>query len=204
LAVLGGAKISDKLAVIDNLIDRADILLLGGGMAFTFIKAIGGKVGKSLVDEDRIPYVIDMMVKASSRDVEIILPKDVLAAGELSGDAEPLACDADDIPDGMMGLDIGEKTREIFEEEIKRAGTVIWNGPMGVFEFDAFAKGTEAVAKAMAECRGFTVVGGGDSVAAVSKLGLADRMGHISTGGGASLEFMEGRELPGIACLLDG
>jgi phosphoglycerate kinase len=203
LAILGGAKVSDKLAVLDNLIEKADVLLIGGGMAFTFIRAIGGKIGKSLVDEDKIPYIIDMMVKANARDVEIILPKDVLAAAEFSAAAPPFACDADNIPDGMMGLDIGEKTCEMFEDEIARAGTVIWNGPMGVFEFDAYAKGTEAVAKAMAECRGVTVIGGGDSVAAVTRLGLADKMTHISTGGGASLEFMEGKDLPGIACLLD-
>jgi phosphoglycerate kinase len=203
LAILGGAKVSDKLAVIENLIDKADTILIGGGMAFTFVKACGGSIGKSLLDEEKIPYIVEMMIKAGERNVDIILPSDALAAKEFSPQAEPFYCEVDKIPEDMMGLDIGEKTCEIFEEEIKRAGTIIWNGPMGVFEFDAFAKGTEAIAKAMAECKGITIIGGGDSVAAISKLGLSDKMSHISTGGGASLEFMEGKDLPGIACLLD-
>ncbi|MBP5166904.1 MAG: phosphoglycerate kinase [Oscillospiraceae bacterium] len=201
-AVLGGAKVADKLAVIDNLLDRADVLLIGGGMAFTFIKAMGGNIGRSLLDAEKLDYVSSMLEKAKKNGVKLLLPTDAVAAPSVDS-AEGVPCPADRIPEDMMGLDIGEETRRLFAEEIERSGTVIWNGPMGVFEQPAFAAGTEAVAKAMARCKGTTVIGGGDSVAAVQKLGLAGRMTHISTGGGASLEFMEGKELPGIACLED-
>lgn len=203
VAVLGGAKVADKLAVIENLIDRADALLIGGGMAFTFIKAAGGQIGSSLLDAEKLDYVSAMMSKAREKGVKILLPTDAVAAKRPGADEEAVMCPADSIPDGMMGLDIGAETAEAFAREIESAGTVIWNGPMGVFEIPAFAHGTEAVAQAMARCPGVTVIGGGDSVSAVQKLGLADKMSHISTGGGASLEFMEGKELPGIACLLD-
>jgi phosphoglycerate kinase len=201
-AVLGGAKVADKLAVIDNLLDKADVLLIGGGMAFTFIKALGGEIGKSLLDGEKLAYVAAMMEKAKKNGVKLLLPTDAVAAPSIDS-AEGVSCPADRIPEDMMGLDIGEQTRRLFAAEIESSGTVIWNGPMGVFEQPAFAAGTEAVAEAMARCGGTTVIGGGDSVAAVQKLGLAGRMTHISTGGGASLEFMEGKELPGIACLED-
>ncbi len=201
-AVLGGAKVADKLAVIDNLLDKADVLLIGGGMAFTFIKALGGEIGKSLLDGEKLAYVAAMVEKAKKNGVKLLLPTDAVAAPSIDS-AEGVSCPADRIPEDMMGLDIGEQTRRLFAAEIESSGTVIWNGPMGVFEQPAFAAGTEAVAEAMARCGGTTVIGGGDSVAAVQKLGLAGRMTHISTGGGASLEFMEGKELPGIACLED-
>ena len=203
VAVLGGAKVADKLAVIDHLLDKADTLLIGGGMSYTFAKAKGGKIGNSLLDEEKLEYVQKMMDKAKAKGVKLLLPVDTLIATAVSADAETKYVTAGQIPDGWEGVDIGPETRKLFAAEIEKAGTVIWNGPMGVFEESKFAGGTMAVAEAMAACRGITVIGGGDSVSAVQKAGLADKMSHISTGGGASLEFLEGKELPGIACLPD-
>ena len=203
VAVLGGAKVADKLAVIDHLLDKADTLLIGGGMSYTFAKALGGQIGNSLLDEEKLEYVQRMMDKAKARGVKLLLPVDTLVATAVSPDADTKFVTAGQIPDGWEGVDIGPETRKLFAAEIEKAGTVIWNGPMGVFEEPKFAEGTMAVAAAMAACRGTTVIGGGDSVSAVQKAGLADKMSHISTGGGASLEFLEGRELPGIACLPD-
>ena len=203
VAVLGGAKVADKLAVIDHLLDKADTLLIGGGMAYTFVKARGGSIGKSLLDEEKLDYVRKMMDKAKEKGVKLLLPADDVISTSLSGDGEIRTVPAGEIPEGWMGLDIGPETRKLYAAEIRKAGTVIWNGPMGVFEEPKFAEGTMAMAAAMAECPGITVIGGGDSVSAVQKAGLADKMSHISTGGGASLEFLEGRELPGIACLQD-
>ena len=189
--------------MIDHLLDEADTLLIGGGMSYTFAKARGGQIGNSLLDEEKLEYVQKMMDKAAARGVKLLLPVDTLVATAVSADAETKFVPAGQIPDGGEGVDIGPETRKLFAAEIEKAGTVIWNGPMGVFEEPKFAEGTMAVAKAMAACRGTTVIGGGDSVAAVQKAGLADKMSHISTGVGASLEFLEGRELPGIACLPD-
>ncbi len=203
VAVLGGAKVADKLAVIENLLEKADTLIIGGGMAFTFLKAKGYEVGSSLLDEEKIGYCADMMKKAAEKNVQLLLPVDVVAADSFAADAQSRIVPADAIPAGWMGLDIGPETQKLFGEAVKNAGTVIWNGPMGVFEFPAFAKGTEAVAAAMAECKGVTVVGGGDSASAIEKMGYGDKVTHVSTGGGASLEFMEGKTLPGVACLLD-
>ena len=203
VAVLGGAKVADKLAVIDHLLDKADTLLIGGGMSYTFTKAKGGSIGNSLLDEEKLDYVKKMMDKAKEKGVKLLLPTDTLIAEDISGEGEIRCVPAWQIPDGWGGYDIGPETRKLFATEIEKAGTVIWNGPMGVFEEPKFAGGTMAVAEAMAACRGITVIGGGDSVSAVQKAGLADKMSHISTGGGASLEFLEGKELPGIACLPD-
>ncbi len=203
VAVLGGAKVADKLAVIDHLLDKADTLLIGGGMSYTFAKAKGGQIGNSLLDEEKLEYVQKMMDKAKAKGVKLLLPVDTLVATAVSSDAETKYVTAGQIPDGWEGVDIGPETRKLFAAEIEKAGTVIWNGPMGVFEEPKFAGGTMAVAAAMAACKGITVIGGGDSVSAVQKAGLADKMSHISTGGGASLEFLEGKELPGIACLPD-
>ena len=203
VAVLGGAKVADKIGVIDNLIDKADTLIIGGGMAYTFMKAQGGNIGKSLLDEGNIEYAKDAMARATAKNVKLLLPEDTVTAEEFAPDAEPETYPTWRIPEDRMGMDIGERTRVIFADEIRRAGTVIWNGPMGVFEFDPFSYGTRAIANAMAECKGTTVIGGGDSVSAVEQFGLSKHMTHISTGGGASLEFMEGKELPGIACLMD-
>ena len=203
VAVLGGAKVGDKIGVIDHLIEKADTLIIGGGMSYTFMKAMGGSIGTSLLDAEHIDYAKGVMEKATARGVKLLLPEDTVTAAEFAPDSEPETYPAWRIPDDRMGMDIGERTRVIFADEIRRAGTVIWNGPMGVFEFPAFSYGTRAIANAMAECKGTTVIGGGDSVSAVDQYGLSDRMTHISTGGGASLEFMEGKELPGIACLLD-
>ena len=203
VAVLGGSKVSDKIGVINNLLELADTIIIGGGMAYTFLKAQGHGIGSSLCEEDKLEYAVDMLKKAAEKGVNFLLPCDHVAAAGFSADAEPIVVDAQSIPANLMGLDIGHKTIEAYSEALKGAGTVIWNGPMGVFEFPAFAKGTEAVAKAMAECGAITIIGGGDSAAAVQQLGYADKMTHISTGGGASLEFMEGKELPGVACLLD-
>ncbi len=202
-AVLGGAKVADKLGVIDHLLDKADVLLIGGGMAYTFIKARGGRIGNSLLDEEKLDYAKKMLAKAEAKGVKLLLPTDNLVVTAIEAGAETRIVPSDDVPDGWMGVDIGPETRKLFAAEIEKAGTVIWNGPMGVFETPGFEGGTMAVAKAMADCAGITVIGGGDSVAAVQKAGLADKMSHISTGGGASLEFLEGRELPGIVCLPD-
>ena len=203
VAILGGAKVSSKIGVINNLLDIADTIIIGGGMAYTFIKALGGSVGTSLLEEDRLDYCREMMDKAKAKGVKFLLPVDTLCAAEFSADAKPELVDTMAIPGDRMGMDIGPKTIALFSDAVKDAGTVIWNGPMGVFEFPAFAEGTRALAKALADTDAITIVGGGDSAAAVAQLGYADKMTHISTGGGASLEFLEGKELPGVACLLD-
>ena len=202
VAVLGGAKVSDKINVINNLLEKADVIIIGGGMAYTFKKAQGFEIGKSLLEADRIDYAKEMLAKAEARGVKFLLPVDNLCAAEFSADAEPVLVEGD-IPENLMGMDIGPKTAKLFADAVKGAGTLVWNGPMGVFEFDRFAGGTKAMAQALAESGAVTIVGGGDSASAVEKLGFADRITHISTGGGASLEFLEGRELPGVACLLD-
>ena len=203
VAILGGAKVSSKIGVINNLLDIADTIIIGGGMAYTFIKAMGGSVGTSLLEEDRLDYCREMMDKAKDKGVKFLLPVDTLCAAEFSADAKPELVDTMAIPADRMGMDIGPKTIQQFSDAVKDAGTVIWNGPMGVFEFPAFAEGTRALAKALADTNAITIVGGGDSAAAVAQLGYADKMTHISTGGGASLEFLEGKELPGVAYLLD-
>ena len=204
VSILGGAKVADKIGVINNLLNIADTIIIGGGMAYTFQKAMGGDIGESLLDEDRLNYARNMIALAKEKGVKLLLPVDNKITKEFSGDAEYQVVTAGQIPDGWMGMDIGPKTVELFSEAIKGAGTVIWNGPMGVFEFDAFAEGTNAVAKALADLEGaITIVGGGDSASAVEKSGLADKISHISTGGGASLEFLEGLALPGVVCLND-
>ena len=202
VAVLGGAKVSDKINVINNLLEKADTIIIGGGMAYTFKKAQGYEIGTSLLEADRLDYAKEMIEKAAAKGVKFLLPVDNLCAAEFSADAEPVLVEGN-IPENLMGMDIGPKTVELFAEAVKGAGTIVWNGPMGVFEFDKFAGGTKAMAKALAESGAVTIVGGGDSAAAVEKLGFADKITHISTGGGASLEFLEGKELPGVACLLD-
>lgn len=203
IAILGGAKVSDKIGVIENLIDKVDALLIGGGMAFTFLKAKELEVGKSLVEEDKIELAGELLKKAEDKGIKLLLPIDIVAASEFKADAEYKTVEASSIPKDYMGLDIGENTREIFSEIITDAKTVVWNGPMGVFEMAAFAKGTYAVAEAMSKVKGATIIGGGDSAAAVEQLGFADKMTHISTGGGASLEFLEGKILPGIDVIND-
>ena len=203
VAILGGAKVADKIGVITNLLNKCDTLLIGGGMAYTFFKAMGYEIGDSLLDAESIDLAKQLMETAKQKGVKLLLPVDTVVAKAFAADAEHMTVASNAIPAGWQGLDIGEKTRELFAAEIKNAKTVIWNGPMGVFEFPEFAKGTEAVAKACAECGGTTIIGGGDSASAVKKLGYADKMTHISTGGGASLEFLEGRELPGVAALND-
>jgi phosphoglycerate kinase len=202
-AIIGGAKVSDKISVLDNLIDKVDQLIIGGGMANTFLAAQGYKLGKSLVEHDKLDLAVQLMEKARKYNVILFLPEDVVVANEFKADAEHKVVDVNEIPDDWMALDIGPKTIETYRLAIVRSQTVIWNGPMGVFEMDAFAVGTHEVAKAVAETDGVTIVGGGDSVAAVEKSGLADRMTHISTGGGASLEFLEGKALPGVVALQD-
>ena len=202
VAVLGGAKVSDKINVINNLLEKADTIIIGGGMAYTFKKAEGYTIGKSLLEEDKLDYAREMMQKAEAKGVKFLLPVDNLCAAEFSASAKPVL-EEQNIPNELMGMDIGPKAIEAFSDAVKGAGTVVWNGPMGVFEFPAFAGGTKAMAKALAESGAITIVGGGDSAAAVEQLGYADKMTHISTGGGASLEFLEGKELPGGACLLD-
>ncbi len=203
VAILGGAKVSDKIGVINNLIDKVDTLIIGGGMAYTFFKAAGHDVGTSLCEEDKLELANEMVAKAAAKGVNFMIPVDNVIATEYNENAEFKTVNSDAIPEGWMGLDIGPATRELFTSAIKGAGTVVWNGPMGVSEWKNFAAGTEAVAAAVAESGAISIIGGGDSAAAVEKLGFADRMTHISTGGGASLEFLEGKELPGIACLLD-
>ncbi len=200
-AILGGAKVSDKIAVIEALLPKVNRIIIGGGMAFTFLKAQGLVVGKSLVEDDRLDLARDLLRKAETTGVKILLPTDVVAAERFAQDAEADVVSVHDIPASHMGLDIGPETRQRFAEAIADSGTILWNGPMGVFEWDAFADGTKAVAEAVANCAGTTIVGGGDSAAAAKKFGVADRMTHVSTGGGASLEFLEGKTLPGIAAL---
>lgn len=203
VAILGGAKVSDKIGVIKNLIDKADTIIIGGGMAYTFLKAMGKEVGKSLLEEDKIELAKELMDKALAKDVMFLLPVDVAAGSHFAADCDKLIVDTDHIPSEWMGLDIGPSTIELFKAAVKNAGTVVWNGPMGVFEFPAFAEGTKAIAQALADSGAVTIVGGGDSAAAVEQMGFGDKITHISTGGGASLEFLEGIELPGVACLLD-
>ncbi len=203
VAILGGAKVSDKIGVINNLLEKVDVLIVGGGMAYTFNKANGYAIGNSLCEEDKLDLAKDMMKKAEDKGVKFLLPLDNKAGDEYAPDCNTVMVDSDNIPDGYMGLDIGPKSQELFANAIKGAGTVVWNGPMGVSEWENFAAGTIAVAKAVADSGAISIIGGGDSAAAVEKLGFADKMTHISTGGGASLEFLEGLELPGIACLQD-
>ncbi len=203
VAILGGAKVSDKIGVINNLLDKADTIIIGGGMAYTFAKAQGGEIGKSLCESDKLDYALDMIEKAKKNGVKLLLPTDTLAATEFAPDAESRVVPTGAIPADMEGMDIGPDTTAAFCEAVKGAGTVVWNGPMGVFEFERFAQGTRAMAQALADSGAVTIVGGGDSAAAVEQMGFADKITHISTGGGASLEFLEGIELPGVACLLD-
>ncbi|MBP3447026.1 MAG: phosphoglycerate kinase [Clostridia bacterium] len=201
VAILGGAKVSDKIGVITNLLDKCDTIIVGGGMAYTFMKALGHNIGTSLLEEDRVEDAKQMMETAKAKGVNFLIPVDNKAGKEYAPDTEAMIVNSDDIPDGWMGLDIGPKTQELFADAIKGSGTVIWNGPMGVSEWENFAQGTIAVATAVAESGAISIIGGGDSAAAVQKLGFADKMSHISTGGGASLEFLEGKELPGIVAL---
>lgn len=203
VAVLGGAKVSDKIGVISNLLDKADTIIIGGGMAYTFLKALGKNVGKSLLEEDKLELAGQLMQKAKDKNVKFLLPVDVAIGDRFAADCEKRVVDVDSIPDDWMGLDIGTKSIELFKEAVMGAGTIVWNGPMGVFEFPAFADGTKSMAMALASSGAITIVGGGDSVAAVEQMGFASKITHISTGGGASLEFLEGIELPGVACLLD-
>ena len=203
VAILGGAKVKDKIGVITNLLEKVDTLLIGGGMAYTFMKATGGEIGNSLCDEERLGLALELLDKAKAKGVKLLLPVDNVCGKEFNNDTEQMVCESGKIPEGWEGLDIGPKTVELFSKEIKAAKTVVWNGPMGVFEMPNFAKGTLAIATAMAESDATTIIGGGDSAAAVTQMGLADKMSHISTGGGASLEFLEGKTLPGVAALND-
>ncbi len=203
VAILGGAKVSDKIGVINNLLDKVDTLIIGGGMAYTFMNALGYSIGTSICEADKVELAKDMMAKAKEKGVKFLIPVDNVVGTEYKPDTEHKVVDSDNIPDGWMGLDIGPKTAALFADAVKGAGTVVWNGPMGVSEWENFAAGTIAVAKAVAESGAISIIGGGDSAAAVEKLGFAEKMTHISTGGGASLEFLEGKVLPGIACLND-
>lgn len=203
VAILGGSKVSDKINVINNLLDKVDTLIIGGGMAYTFVVANGGKVGKSLLEADKVEYAKEMMKKAQEKGVRLLLPIDTVIAQEFKNDTPFKTVPTMEIPDDWEGLDIGEESRKIFADALKSAKTVVWNGPMGVFEFENFAKGTNAVAKALADIDATTIIGGGDSAAAVNQLGYGDKMTHISTGGGASLEFLEGKELPGVVAVND-
>jgi len=202
-AVLGGSKVSDKIPLIENLLDKVDTIIVGGGMAYTFLKAKGMEIGTSLLEEDRIPMTLELMKKAEDKGVKFLIPVDTVAAPEFRNDSPSIICDVENMPADMMGLDIGPKTIELYRQAILDSKTVVWNGPMGVFEMDNFAAGTKAVAVALNECPGTTVVGGGDSAAAARKFDLEAGISHISTGGGASLECLEGKILPGVACLLD-
>ncbi|HIQ71836.1 MAG TPA: phosphoglycerate kinase [Candidatus Onthenecus intestinigallinarum] len=203
VAILGGAKVSDKIGVINNLLDKVDTLIIGGGMSYTFQKALGGHIGKSLLEEDKVELAKELMAKAKAKGVKLLLPVDNEAGDSFSNDAMRITVHSKEIPDGFEGMDIGPNTQVIFANEVVNAGTVVWNGPMGVFEFENFATGTRAIAKAMAQCKGVTIIGGGDSAAAVEQMGFADKVTHVSTGGGASLEFLEGKTLPGVAALDD-
>ena len=203
VAILGGAKVSDKIGVINNLIDKVDTLIIGGGMAYTFFKAQGYEIGTSICEYDKLDLARELMEKAAARGVNFMLPVDNVIGEAYDENTTPREVDSDAIPEGWMGLDIGKKSQKLFADTLVNAGTVIWNGPMGVSEWKNFAAGTENVAKAVAESGAISIIGGGDSAAAVEKLGYADKMTHVSTGGGASLEFLEGKTLPGIACLLD-
>ena len=203
VAILGGAKVSDKIGVIENLLEKVDTLIIGGGMAYTFYKALGHDIGTSICEEDKIDLAKTILEKAKQKNVKLLLPLDNHVSSEYSNDGEDKFVDKEEIPDGFMGLDIGPRTIEAFKESIKTAKTVLWNGPLGVTEFPKFAEGTRAIANALAQSQAVTIIGGGDSAAAIEKMGLADKMTHISTGGGASLEFLEGKVLPGIDCLND-
>ena len=203
VAILGGAKVSSKISVIENLIDKVDTLIIGGGMSYTFSKAQGGTVGNSLLEADYCQYALDMIEKAKAKGVKLLLPVDTVIADDFSNGANKKVVKSGEIPDGWQGLDIGPETEKIFCDAVKDAKTVVWNGPMGCFEMPNFAHGTEAVAKALADTDAVTIIGGGDSAAAVNQLGYGDKMTHISTGGGASLEFLEGKELPGVAAAND-
>ena len=203
LAILGGAKVKDKIGVIDNLIEKVDTLIIGGGMAYTFMKAQGGSIGDSLVDNDRLADALRFIEKAKEKGVKLLLPVDTMIADAFEGYTAIKTCKAGEVPEGWQGLDIGPETVKLFSNAVKEAKTIVWNGPMGVFENPDFAKGTLAVATAMAESDAITIIGGGDSAAAVNQMGLGDKMSHISTGGGASLEFLEGKGLPGVNCLQD-
>lgn len=203
VAILGGAKVSDKIGVINNLIEKCDAIIIGGAMSYTFCKALGANIGTSRCEEDKLDLAREIVFKAVAHGVKFLLPVDSTCADKFAADAAPVVCESYNIPENLMGLDIGPKSIELYSKVLKDAGTVVWNGPMGVFEFDAFAVGTKSVAKAIAESNATSIIGGGDSAAAVELLGYADKMSHISTGGGASLEFLEGLALPGIACLQD-
>ena len=203
VAILGGAKVSSKISVINNLLDKVDVLIIGGGMGYTFAKAMGGQIGKSLCEDDYLQYSLDMMKKAEEKGVKLLLPVDNRIGDDFSNDCNIQIVKAGEIPEGWEGLDIGPETEKLFCDAVKDAKTVVWNGPMGCFEMPNFAHGTEAVAKALAETDAVTIIGGGDSAAAVNQLGYGDKMTHISTGGGASLEFLEGKELPGVAAAND-
>ena len=203
VAVLGGAKVSDKIGVINNLLEKADTIIIGGGMAYTFAKAQGGSIGKSLCENDKLDYALEMIEKAKKNGVKLLLPTDTVAADSFSNDAKRMVVSTMNIPDDYEGMDIGPATTKTFCDAVRGAGTVVWNGPMGVFEFENFAAGTRAMAQALADSGAVTIVGGGDSAAAVEQMGFADKITHISTGGGASLEFLEGLELPGVSCLLN-
>ena len=201
VAIVGGAKVSSKIDVLNNLLDKVDTLIIGGAMTYTFIKAKGGKIGKSLCEDDKVEVASEILAKAIEKEVRLLLPVDNVCAKEISEEAEVIETDIMNVPEEYMGLDIGEKSIDLFVEEIKAAGTVVWNGPVGVFEVDKFANGTKKLAEAMANSNAITIIGGGDSVAAVEKFDLEEKMSHVSTGGGASLEFMEGKKLPGIEAL---
>ena len=203
VSILGGSKVSGKIGVINNLLEIADTIIIGGGMSYTFRYALGGKIGTSLFEPDWVDYCKEMLAKAEAKGVKFLLPVDTVCGDAFSNDANTQIVAAGEIPDGWEGMDIGPETRKIYANAVADAGTVIWNGPMGVFEFATFANGTKAVAEALSNTDAITIIGGGDSAAAVEQLGYADKMTHISTGGGASLEFLEGKELPGVACLLD-
>ena len=203
VAILGGSKVSDKIAVIENLLDKADTVIIGGGMAYTFLKANGCPIGASLCEEDRLELAKELQKKAQEKGVRFLLPVDSKLGDRFAEDCATAFADSETMPEGWMGLDIGPKTIELYQKAVKDAGTVLWNGPMGVFEFKAFEDGTRAVAQALAESSAVTVVGGGDSAAAIKKFGLEDRISHVSTGGGASLEYLEGKVLPGVAALQD-
>lgn len=203
LAIMGGAKVADKIILIENLLKKVDVLLIGGGMAYTFLKAQGYEIGKSLLDEENIDVAKGLLEKAEEMGVKMLLPVDCVCAEKIEEGVETKTCSVSSIPSDMMGLDIGPKTRELFADQVREASTVVWNGPMGVFEVDLFAEGTKRVAEALAAAKAITVIGGGDSAAAVKKFGLTEAMTHVSTGGGASMEFLEGKELPGVAVLQD-
>ena len=203
VAIVGGAKVSSKIDVLNNLLDKVDTLLIGGAMTYTFVKAQGGKVGNSLCEDDKIDVAAEILKKALDKEVRLLTPVDSLVADKMDEDSKTMVTNSAEIPDGYMGLDIGPKTIDLYNQEIENAGTVVWNGPVGVFEINKFSTGTRAIAEAMANSKCISIIGGGDSAAAVEKFGLEDKMSHVSTGGGASLEFMEGKKLPGIEALND-